>query len=273
MENEMIDSISPVFVSWFDTEKSILSHSDDTYGQRIVQHYEIEYIVSSRNGYILTDGIPIPAEMHTVFFRRPGMVVEGIGVYRSIYMKFDLNRNREQFEAFQMLPPVFGENDGILNMAVMNELCLSRSASDEENLVWKAKILELLAHLLKHAKSSQESVFAGGEKRHLEPVKNALSYIQQHYAEQITLQNLADVSGYSTYYFCKLFKNITQLTPMQYVVRFRMDQAEKRLILSADPVEKIMLDVGFHNYGYFWRTFKEIYGSSPQAYRRKSKKE
>ena len=56
---------------------------------------------------------------------------------------------------------------------------------------------------------------------------------------------------------------------MQYVVRYRLEQSKKRLLLSDDPAETVMLEAGFHNYSYFWRAFKEIYGLSPQAYRKK----
>ena len=85
MEELHIDRLSPVFFAWHDSGENPHLYSSDTYGQRTVAHYEIEYIVSSRSGYILTDSIPIPTEPQSVFFRFPGMVVEGIGVYRSLY--------------------------------------------------------------------------------------------------------------------------------------------------------------------------------------------
>ena len=81
------------------------------------------------------------------------------------------------------------------------------------------------------------------------------------------VEELAILSGYSTFHFCRLFKSITQLTPMQYIVRYRMQKARERLILTEEKIETIMTQVGFHNYGYFWRTFKKLYGFSPREYR------
>ena len=213
MEELHIDRLSPGFFAWHDSGENPHLYSSDTYGQRTVAHYEIEYIVSSRSGYILTDSIPIPTEPQSVFFRFPGMVVEGIGVYRSLSVEFDLNETKE----------------------------IPSSSSNEAD-------------------------------KYLLPVRHALSYVQAHYSERITLQELADAAGYSVYYFCKLFKEITQLTPMQYVIRYRLEQSKKRLLLSDDPAETVMLEAGFHNYSYFWRVFKEIYGLSPQAYRKKYNK-
>ena len=97
-------------------------------------------------------------------------------------------------------------------------------------------------------------------------------YIRDNYMFDISMQEVARTMNYSEAYFCKLFKEITQLTPMQYVIRYRLEQSKKRLLLSDDPAETVMLEAGFHNYSYFWRVFKEIYGLSPQAYRKKYNK-
>lgn len=39
------------------------------------------------------------------------------------------------------------------------------------------------------------------------------------------------------------------------------------MLESDEPLEAVMLEAGFHNYGYFWRAFRQIYGLSPQAFR------
>lgn len=270
MEELHIDRLSPVFFAWHDSGENPHLYSSDTYGQRTVAHYEIEYIVSSRSGYILTDSIPIPTEPQSVFFRFPGMVVEGIGVYRSLYVEFDLNETREIFDAFQHFPPVFqNATDSPADFPYFASLCLPPHATDAQKLLWKANILRLLAFLLRQMQDDTPSSSSNEADKYLLPVRHALSYVQTHYSERITLQELADAAGYSVYYFCKLFKEITQLTPMQYVVRYRLEQSKKRLLLSDDPAETVMLEAGFHNYSYFWRAFKEIYGLSPQAYRKK----
>lgn len=273
MEELHIDCLSPVFFAWHDSGDSPHLYSSDTYGQRTVEHYEIEYIVSSRSGYILTDSIPIPTEPQSIFFRFPGMVVEGIGVYRSLYIEFDLNETKETFNAFRCLPPVLRNvADKPAVFDYFASLRLPSRATDAQKLLWKANILSLLAFLLRQIQEDAPSSLSSEESKHLQPIRHALSYVQAHYSERITLQELADAAGYSIYYFCKLFKEITRLTPMQYVVRYRLEQSKKRLLLSDDPAETVMLETGFHNYSYFWRAFKEIYGLSPQAYRKKYNK-
>lgn len=266
MDGKILERVCPVFVGWYDSSESPHFRSDETYGRRIVPHYEVEYIVSSCSGYILTEDIPILTMPHAVLFRRPGMVVEGIGVYQSLVTEFDLNPAGETIDIFEALPPIFLETEDFANEALFRSLCLSDNSSGTQQLLWKARILHLLAALLEN--TEVKSPAAQEDGHHLLSIQQAMVYVRQNYASNITLERLADISGYSSWYFCRLFKSVTKLTPMQYVVRYRMEQARKQLLLSDDPAESVMQATGFRNYGYFWRTFKKIYGLSPQDYRK-----
>lgn len=262
------DSISPVFCSWHDSGRSMLRHSSDTYGQRTVLHYEIEYIVDSHSGYIVTDNLPLPTVPGSVFLRSPGTVAEGIGVYRSFYIQFDLNEKGERSGLLDGLPPVFANSDhAIGDAALFQALRLPEAASFSQLLLWKSEMLRLLSALPAQAKSSRD--FSEENKtRSLQPIRDSLSYIHLHYKEPIALEQLSVCAGYSSCYFSRLFKRVTQLSPMQYVVRYRLEQAKKLLLLTDIPLEAVMLDCGFHNYGYFWRSFREVYGMSPKAFRK-----
>ena len=138
----------------------------------------------------------------------------------------------------------------------------------EQYLRWKALVLRLLAFLLTRSSKGKPSLLDDSQ---VQKIKNALVYIHKHYADNITVQDLADEVGYSVFYFCKLFKKITHLSPMQYVVRYRIEKARVRLLTTDEPVEIIMEKTGFHHYSYFWRVFKRVYGCSPWEYRRKGR--
>lgn len=79
MKDLVLERICPVFVGYYDTSSVLHTHSRETYGKRTVRHYELEYIVSSQDGYIVTDSIPVPVSKGDLLFRYPGMEVEGIG--------------------------------------------------------------------------------------------------------------------------------------------------------------------------------------------------
>ena len=80
MKDLVLERICPVFVGYYDTSSVLHTHSRETYGKRTVRHYELEHIVSSQDGYIVTDSIPVPVSKGDLLFRYPGMEVEGIGI-------------------------------------------------------------------------------------------------------------------------------------------------------------------------------------------------
>lgn len=265
MSDSLIDRISPIFFAWHDSGNAPHFHKEESYGRRVVHHYEAAYIVSSRSGCIIINNIPVPATEGDIFFFCPGMIVEGIGVYRCLYLEFDLNHSGEVFPLFETIPSILPDVDSIFsNEAFFLSLSLEKGVTVGQYLHWKALVLRLLSALLK--RSDEGNPFLGDDPQ-IQKVKNALLYINKHYIDNITVQDLANEVGYSTFYFCKLFKKITQLSPMQYILRYRLEKAKNLLLTSDNTTESIMLNTGFHHYGYFWRAFKQVYGSSPQEYR------
>lgn len=268
MEETLLQSLSPRFVGWHDSGAVMHTDSRQSYGRRVVEHYEIEYIVFSRSGCIVADGIPVQTIPQSVFLRSPGMEVEGIGVYRSLFVEFDLNADRDRMQALDRLAQVLfhGEELG-LDEAFFLKLALPVRPELWQLLDWKAKLLHLLAALLQQGEANPR-VAAQEDST---AVRRALRHIRCHYMENVTLDQLAEAAGYSSCYFCKLFKRVTQLTPLQYLVCYRLEQAKKRMLESDESLETVMLEVGFHNYGYFWRAFRKIYGLSPQAFRQQAR--
>ena len=106
MRDFVLERIFPVFIGYHDTSNRQHTFSDETYGKRVVMHYELEYIVSSRNGYIVTDNIPVPVEAQNILFRYPGMEVEGIGIYHSLFVEFDLNQLAEESDTLKKIPVI-----------------------------------------------------------------------------------------------------------------------------------------------------------------------
>lgn len=267
MEIQKLQRISPVYIAWHDTKTCPHFNNNESYGKRTVEHYELEYIVSSRSGYILTDDIPVPTDPGAVFFRIPGMVVEGIGVYRSIYVEFDLNESADRLIGPEDLSYVYQNQKGkAADERLFASFHLEADASASRCLLWKADILRLLSVLLENTEAKEKD--DPNMELQLAKIRKALQYVQEHYQEEITVKQLAEQTGYSIYYFCRLFKEITALTPVQYAMRYRLERAKDRLLLSDETAETVMLQSGFHHYGHFWKAFKAVYGSAPGDYRK-----
>lgn len=99
---------------------------------------------------------------------------------------------------------------------------------------------------------------------------DVLSYIDAHYLEPISLDEIASACHISKYYLSHMFSDIKKQTVMQYIVNKRLDNARKLLDSTSMTVEDIAFSSGFNNTSYFSRAFKEAYGVTPLCYRKKN---
>ncbi|SDM83924.1 AraC-type DNA-binding protein [Paenibacillus sp. yr247] len=95
-----------------------------------------------------------------------------------------------------------------------------------------------------------------------------LSYIEQHYAGHITLNDLARESFYSPYYLSKMFKECLGFTFTEYVHDVRLREAKRMLLETEDSVESIGRSVGYEDKTQFFRLFKQSLGMTPQQLRK-----
>ncbi len=93
------------------------------------------------------------------------------------------------------------------------------------------------------------------------------SFIHAKYATSITLAQLARAAYMSPAYFCRFFKGVTGLSPVEYVLRFRIDKAKELLINSDASVTEISFQVGFNSQSYFDRVFQRYTSVSPKTFR------
>lgn len=97
----------------------------------------------------------------------------------------------------------------------------------------------------------------------------AVKYIQDNYAEGITLEEVAFEIGFSTYYFGKMFKKTFKSSFTDYLSNVRINQA-KLLLRNPDlTIKDITYDIGFMDPNYFTRVFKKSEGLTPTEYRNK----
>jgi AraC family transcriptional regulator len=87
-------------------------------------------------------------------------------------------------------------------------------------------------------------------------------------AAEFSLDRLAGQAGLSKFYFNRLFKNTTGMSPSRYHITLRMDKARRLLRESKRSVVDVALDVGYANPSHFARLFRRETGLSPSDYRR-----
>ena len=101
-----------------------------------------------------------------------------------------------------------------------------------------------------------------------EEIDNAAIYFNEHYSNDICIDEYARKHNMSTSWFIRNFKQYTGFTPMQYILSKRVYNAEALLQSSQYNVTEIARIVGYDNPLYFSRIFKKIKGLSPSEYRK-----
>ena len=102
-------------------------------------------------------------------------------------------------------------------------------------------------------------------------VHKLMHYIQQNFKEDITLQQVASISGLQLHSFCRFFKALTHRTFSDFLNEVRIGFAKKLLQQSDLPITQIALECGYSNISYFNRSFKKINYITPKEFRSASK--
>ncbi len=100
-------------------------------------------------------------------------------------------------------------------------------------------------------------------------VKRAVAYLHQNYAHPLTRWEIAEAIGVSEDYLTKVFTRELDISPWDYLLRYRILRAQEILLKTSRPVMMVAHMTGFKDQSYFTRVFSKQTGLSPQAYRRK----
>jgi AraC-like DNA-binding protein len=99
-------------------------------------------------------------------------------------------------------------------------------------------------------------------------VTKAKAYVREHLEDRITLGEVAALTGVSSFYFCKVFKQQTGMTFTVYVNRQRIECAKRALLEPRASVIEIAYDVGYQSLSQFNRCFRKFVDQSPSEYRK-----
>ena len=108
----------------------------------------------------------------------------------------------------------------------------------------------------------QKVNYGGGD------ILKILQYIDEHYTEKITLNDICKHLNISVSYLTRLFKSSTGYTLVEYINNLRIREAAKLLLTTKLPISQIALEVGFESFSYFGKLFVKYYNMSPLKYRK-----
>lgn len=143
-----------------------------------------------------------------------------------------------------------------------------QTKKDSYLLAMKADLLKLLVII---GRAFREGLEVSPHKQfydyHRDALTKALHYIDEHFNEPLTIEEISRLALLSQSYFSYLFKALTGQTFVEYLRNVRIKQAMEMLAKTNRRVVDICCDCGFNNVNHFNRTFKSVVGVTPTAYR------
>ena len=153
-----------------------------------------------------------------------------------------------------------------LNEIVMDMMKHTRSTVSDLYYL-QGKLYELFSVLAADA-VIEELMEENKENRY---IQEAVTYIRNHYAAGLTVEELAGYLGVNRSYLYTLFKNKLQLSPKEFLTKFRISRAREQLILTEESVENIAVACGYHSTLVFTKNFKQETGMTPTEFRKTSR--
>lgn len=183
--------------------------------------------------------------------------------YECLWIHFDGGLARRYYELIvSRLKNVFTMEDAFPVLRKMNTILRTFAENKQlkEPLLSKY-ILDILTEFMIYNPDASE---AGNSSKAAE---KAMTYITEHFTEDLPVSRIAAAVGMSEYHFYHVFKQETGYTPHEYIVNRRMASARYLLKYSSLPIKEICFNTGFSCESVFCNAFKKQHRMTPQQYR------
>lgn len=144
---------------------------------------------------------------------------------------------------------------------------------DEKVFGWgigiKASLYKILSTVVRENKFIiKENTASASLNYRLNIIRKSLNYIYENYTKKIYIEDLAKEVNINPQYFCRFFKTNTGKTPVDFINQYRIEQAANLIKMEDKKVSDIYLEVGFDNFSYFIRKFKEYKNCTPNKFKK-----
>lgn len=167
------------------------------------------------------------------------------------------------FNNFDYIAQLLSEEQ-FQNLTDIIENCMPAKKNFGDDLRQNMSFIKLLLYLsgLIHQERPVADMSLGNKYNNIKPI---FDYIHNHYADEISLEELSQKFYISKYYLCRQFKALTGFSVGSYVTNYRIREASI-LLRKGYSVQHAGEEVGFSNTAHFIKTFKKIIGQSPGKY-------
>ncbi len=255
----------------FGWEQCAPSHS---YGPVARNHYLFHYVLAGTGTLFATGSGGVTREIQIKsgqgFLLYPGQIATYIAdkefPWEYTWVEFDGLRVKEAMDSagFSVDAPVYHAQYKDLREIMKDEMLYIANHGNQT-------AFHLIGHLYLFLDAMVRSLgnmsVDKGNKLQDFYIKEALSYIEQNFQNDISVEGIAGVCGINRSYFGKIFKQRLGKSPQEFLLNYWMIKATELLKLTTLSVGDVSKAVGYENQLHFSRAFKKIYGVSPREWR------
>lgn len=247
------------------------------------KEFELNYILSGQGEFICGDDrfmvhegdmiILQPDVLHAVY---PS--VDSVILYDTLVFNSDMlvgtGNDRSSLEIFLPLsnnsfllnPRITGDNSRYseLEECVKEIFIHTKKNTPLDDIMLKSELLRFFAILVENKEFHAADQVNTAKSEMLRP---ALEYIHGHFRENITIEQLADISHVSKSYFMSCFKKMAGIGAIEYINQIRIKTVCELLRTDNRNISEIAFTCGFTNLANFNRQFRRQIGTSPKEYR------
>lgn len=237
--------------------------------ERLTHSYELELCTFS-DALSIFDEQKYKRIEGSIFLARPGQRRYTIGNYESYYFYFTCDDADFAAKYIDSLPIQIYNVDTYRFTQYMKDVIFllqnknSQSVKEYE-LLMNARLTMILLELYQTAKSQTSS---SESSKYAPNISAACQYIAEHFREPMGIEEIAGAAMLSPSFTYSMFKQITGLTPHDFLTNTRIRHACERLIYTSENIGEISLSCGFANPNYLYYVFPRYTGMTPRAYRK-----
>ncbi|MFI3238138.1 MAG: AraC family transcriptional regulator [Lachnospiraceae bacterium] len=251
-------------------------------------HEELEIWYCDCGGNCMLDDVSISFRKGTIFFvnrkevharemTSPGSIYSILVDYKSLAFA------REDDCQKRILSPLYDETHYITSVleegtemyqeihGYVMDLIAWRNYTEGffHHLRVKANLYSILAILYENGSIMPYDEAEKLKRTKVATMQSSINYMEEHISENITVEELAEVSNLSKYHYMRRFKDMTTYTPVQYLTNMRIEYAKELLQKHDVTIDEIAFATGFHHISYFTKVFKKGTDMTPTEYRKK----
>ena len=259
----------------FGWEQCAPSHS---FGPAARNHYLFHYVISGTGKLMADDSKGITQTYQIKSGQGFMLFPDQISTYmasedfpwESMWVEFDGLRVKELLELAGLTKdaPVYRAHSKDLRENMAQEMLYLVHHKDEPPFHLIGHLYLFLDYLTRSVTPIQTSKRSKLRDFYM---KEALTYIESNFQNDISIEEIAAVCGLNRTYFGKIFKEEVGKSPQEFLMNYRMIKATELLKLTNMPVSDVGNAVGYPNPLHFSRAFKTVYGISPRAWRNKNR--